>query len=306
MSVSTVYVVHGLLLPSTAFLCQLNNARVSSGVIPSTQFAIGHPQPLALHTHGVRPSITADTKQLSTLLTATGVFGYDSSAGNLDFFLKKASDLGVRVADATAEHLRYRATQGLLTWNNISVSQDGEATAQIAFIPTYDGSNAPLVPAGTVALSGTPTAAEVYTLGPVKFAGAAISGVESWSLDLGQQLYQIAADGEPYLSFVGVQQIEPVLTIRGVNAVHQLTYGLAGSAISVSWQIYLKRMAADGTHVANGTSSHIAIAGGAGMIEPTDNAGAGNAPVQSELRVRLRATAAGSNAIGLTIGTTIT
>lgn len=306
MSVPTIYVVHGMLLPSTAFLCQLNNARIAAGIIPSTQFAIGHPEPLALHVHGIRPSITADTKQLATLLTATGVFGYDSSAGNLDFFLKKATDLGLRVANATTEHLRYRATQGLLTWSNISVAQDGEASAQIAFIPTYDGSNVPLVPAGSVALSGTPTAAEVYTLGPVKFAGSAISGVESWSLDLGQQLYQIAADGEPYLSFVGVQQVEPVLTIRGVNAVNQLTYGLAGTAVSVSWQVYLKRLSADGGHVANGTSSHISISGGAGIIEPTDNAGAGNAPVQNELRVRLRATSAGANAIGLTIGTTIT
>jgi len=306
MSVSTIYVPHGLLLPTAAFVCQLENGRINSGLIPSTQYAAGHPQPLALHVHGVRPAITFATKQLATLLTATGVFGYDSSAGNVDFFLKKAADLGLRVADATAEHLRYRATQGLLTWSSIAVAQDGEAMAQCAYTPTYDGTNAPLVPAGSVALSGVPTAAEVYTLGPVKFGGVALAGVEGWSLELGNSLYQIAADGEPYLSFVGVQEIQPVLTIRGVNAVAQLTYGLEGSPVSVNWGVFLRRKAADGTNVANGTASHISISGGAGIIEPLDVSGNGNAAMQSEIRVRLRATAAGSNALGLTIGTTIT
>lgn len=307
MSVSTIYVPHGMLLPTSAFLCQLDNGRISSGLIPSTQFASGHPQPLALHAHGIRPAITFSTKQLATLLTATGVFGYSHSGGSSDivFYLKKAADLGVRVADATTEHLRYVAEQGLLTWNNISVGQDSEAMAQCAYVPTYDGTNAPLIPAGAVALSGTPTAAEVFTLGPVKFNGTAISGVESWSLDLGNAMYQIAADGEPYLSFLGVQQIEPVLTIRGVNAVAQLTYGLAGTAIASSWSVALKRMATDGGHVANGTSSHIVIAGTVGTIEPTDVSGNGNAPMQSEIRVRLRAPNAAGNALGITIATTI-
>lgn len=305
MSVSTVYVVHGIMLPSSAFLCQLEEGSISAGSIPSTQYASGHPQPLALHVAGIRPGFRGSLKQLATLFTATGVFGYDSSAGNTDFYLKKAADLAVRVADATTEHLRYRATQGLLTWSNISVAQDGDAIAQIAYLPTYDGTNAPLVPAGSVALAGTPTAAEVYTLGPVKFNSSAIEGVEGWSLDLGQRLYGQASDGDPYLSFAGVQEIEPVLTIRGINAVNQLTYGLAGTAISSSWSVSLRRRAADGGHVANGTSSHIVISGGAGIIEPLENSGSGNQAVQNQLRVRLRATAAGSNALGISIGTTI-
>ncbi len=304
MSVPSLYVLHGLITPTLSFYSQIEDGRIAANLITSEQFAAGHPQPLAVHTYGMRPEIPFSTKQLATLLGDCGLFGAGIS-GNVDFFLKKVSDLSTRVANATTQHLRYRAAKSLIYWTGLSVEQNGDAMAQVRVVPAYDGTNAPLVAAGSVALSGTPTASEIFTLGPVKINGSLISGVEGVSLELNCELYEIASDGESYLSLVAIKRQNPMLTIRGVNAVNQVTYTLAGAALT-SWSFALRRMTTDAGPVADGTSSHIVISGAGGAIEPLENSGSGNEAVRNQLRIRTRQPSnLAANAVVITTATTI-
>lgn len=302
---ANLYVVHGLLLPSAAFLSELTSGSLTAGIAPISVVPAGFPQPLALHTGAQRPMVNFTTAQLATLFGATGVYGYDTSGGNTDFFCKAASDLGVRVADATTSHLRFRATQGLLNWLSIEASQDGVATATCRYLPTYDGTNAPLVAAGTMALSGTPSGEECFGMGPVYHNGSIIPNVTGWSLDLGISFYEIAADGEPFLTYVGVKEIAPVLTLRGVRAANFVTYTLGGTAINTSLNAYLRRRTADGGFYADGSSQHIKIAATNGLILPDTIQGGGNEPLEDSLRIMLRPASASAQAIAITTATTV-
>jgi hypothetical protein len=302
---STIHVVHGLLLPSAAFISQVEQGSIEVGAEPITMVPAGFPQPLALHVGAVRPMVNFSTSQLATLLTAAGVYGYDTSGGNTDFFAKAASDLAVRVADATTSHLRFRATQGLLNWTSINAQQDQIATAQCRFCPTFDGTNAPLVAAGSLALSGTPSASECYLMGPVYHNGSGLPGVTGWTLDLGIEFYPIASDGEPYLTFLGVKEIRPVLTIRGVRAANLVTYTLGGTAVTSSLACYLRRKTADGGFYADGSSQHIKFAATNGILLPSSASGGGNEPFADEVRILLRPATASAQTLTITTATTV-
>lgn len=301
---SNLHVVHGMSLPSTRFLSQLQSGTITTGVQTISVVPAGFPQPLALHTGAQRPQVTFTTSQLATLLTDTGVYGYSASSSNFDFFCKAASDLGVRVADATTNHLRFRATEGLLNWLSIDAPQDGVATASCRFVPTYDGTNAPLVAAGSVPLSGTPSGGECFGMGPVYHNGSGISTVTSWSLDLGISFMEVAADGEPYLTFIAVREIAPVLTIRGVRPTQLVTYG-AGTAVTSSLACYLRRRTADGGFYSDASSQHIEIAATNGLILPQSTSGGGNEPMDNQTQILLRPATAADQALTITLSTTI-
>ncbi len=303
-AVSTLHVVHGLLLPNSSFLCQLEQGAISMGIRTLSVTPAGFPQPLALHTAAQQPMITFSTSQLATLLGATGIYGYDSSAGNTDFYCKAASDLAVRVADASGAHLRFRATQGMLNWLSINAPQDGVATAQCRYLPTWDGTNAPLVAAGSQALSGTPTGAECYGMGPIYHNSSALPNVTGWSLDLGISFYEFATDGEPYLTFLGVREINPVLTLRGIRAQNLVTYA-DSLAVTSSLNMYLRRRTADGGFYSDGSSQHIKIAATNGLIVPQTASGGGNEPLGDEVSILFRPASASAQALTLTIGTTV-
>lgn len=299
-----LHVVHGLLLPSAAFLSQLQSGTINVGIQEIAVVPAGFPQPLAVHTGGIRPNVTFTTSQIATLLAATGVYGY-SAAGNFDFFCKATADLGVRVADATTSHIRLRATEGLLNWMSIDAGQDGVATANCRFVPTYDGTNAPLVAAGSVALSGTPSGGECFSMGPVYHNSSGIPGVVGWSLDLGISFIEVASDGEPYLTYLAVREINPILTIRGVRAQDLVTYTMGGTAVTSQLNAYLRRKTADGGFYADGSSQHIEFAATNGIILPSSASGGGNEAIGSEVRILLRPASASAQALTITASTTI-
>lgn len=301
---SNLYVVHGMLLPSASFISQVQNGSINVGIQEISVTPAGFPQPLAVHTGAIRPSITFTTPQILTILGQTGVYGY-SAAGNFDFYCKATADLGVRVADATTSHLRMRATEGLLNWTSIDAQQDGVATASCRFIPTYDGTNAPLVAAGSVALSGTPSGSECFSMGPVYHNSSALTGVTGWSLDLGISFQEVAADGEPYLTYVGVREIAPILTLRGVRAANLVTYTLGGTAVTSQLNAYLRRKTPDAGFYADGSSQHIELAGTNGIILPSSASGGGNEAVNDEVRILLRPSSASAQALTITTSTTI-
>lgn len=301
---ANLHVVHGLLLPSTAFLSQLQDGTVTAGIQELSVVPAGFPQPAAVHTGAMRPMVTFTTSQLATLFTATGVYGYGAQ-GNFDFFCKATVDRGVRVADATTSHLRFRATEGLLNWLSVDAQQDGVAMARCRFVPTYDGTNAPIIATGSVALSGTPSGGECYSMGPVYHNGSLIPTVTGWSIDLGISFHEVASDGDPYMTFIGVREIAPVLTLRGVRPSHLVTYTMGGTAVTSSLNFYLRRKTTDGGFTADGSSAHIEFAATNGIILPQSASGGGNEAMGEEMRILLRPATVADQALAITTGTTI-
>jgi hypothetical protein len=231
----------------------------------------------------------------------------DLSGANTDLLFKATADLGRRVADATTSHVRFRMAQAYLALNQITAGHESEAVASCILGTTYDGSNAPLVAAGSVALSGTPTSATHYVAGPVSLNASTLSGVQDISIDFGRRLIVLGGDGEIYPTFCACQFYSPTITIRTLTHVWQ-TYGITGTALSGSagaFTAYLRKVSNVG-RVADGTAEHIKFTGTTGTIQVDEATGGNNDPSMVTVRVTLVGSSATTEPIAVDTAIAIT
>ena len=303
MSVSVGYVLHGIVTPSS-FYSQLESASPRSGVGSFNVIPAGHTQPLFVGAHEVKPEITFGTHQLATALAEFGILGSDLSAGNVDFHYKKLDELADRVADASTAHIRLRAAEAFGYLQSISANQGQLATASGTLALAYDGTNAPLVPAGSLALGGTPTGTENFTLGPVSINGSAVNGVQSMSIELNPEVIMLSGDGEVYSTFIAIKSIAPVVTITTHTLDAWASYGLGGTALS-AFSAFLRKKDADGDNIANATASHIGFSGATGKVTVESSDGTGSDPATATIKIELRAANAAGNALTVNTATAI-
>lgn len=303
MAVPGVYVLHGIQTP-TNFYSVVQDATPAPVVDAMVQFAAGHPQPLFTSTRTVKPEVTFTTHQVGTAISEFGLMGLDLSGGNVDLYYRLAADHGARVAGATTSHIRLRMVNAFGYIRTIRAAHRAEATVEIRICATYDGSNAPLVAAGGVALSGTSAAAEFYTLGPATVNTTSVGGQDA-SVELNPDVIEVGDEGEVFNTFVAIRTIQPIVTLRGFDVSQWANIGLTGTPLS-ALVVYLRRKAADGDNVANGTSAHCKVTGGTGLITIDNSNGGGNAEAQLGLRIFCRAANAAGNALTLASASAIT
>lgn len=285
MAISTAHALHGILNGST-FISQIQSVRATTGIQNLIAQSAGLPFPVFTGPISAQPEVSFETTQLKTILDLTGALTsiVDLSGANTDLLFKSFSDLGRRVADATTSHIRFRMSQAYLSLSQITAGHQSEAVASCIIGTTYDGSNAPLVPAGSVALGGTPTSATHYVAGPISLNSSVVPGVQDMTLDFGRQLLVLGADGELYPTFCACQFYSPVLTFRTTTHSWQ-TYGIAGTAVS-GVVAYLRKVSSTG-RVADGTSGHIKFTADTGTIQVDEATGGNNDPSMVTVRVTL-------------------
>jgi len=289
MPAATASVLYGMGLPSLALLAQLREHTNSMGIEDLIEYTAGHFEPLFVGSASHKPEISFDSTDLSGVLTATGWNGASQAAGNVDLYYKKVTDLGTREADASLVHDRYRVAQSYLYWQSISASQGNPATISTRLAITYDGVNAPIVAAGSVALAGTVATANSFTLGPVKINGVFLNGVTDVRIEKNITPIELDADGEPFNTFFAIGQGQPVLTITTrespsiANAVPQ---GVALTAIKF-W--FRRSHEMNGLNYADGAAQHVSFTGTVGRVHAEQTSGGGNEPVATVLRCPLKA-----------------
>lgn len=288
MSVAKSYLVHGVKFPSGDFISELTNANLAVNSDDLTGIPSGHPVPLFTGSRGQRPDLTFTTHQLKTILDGMGLNGVDLSAGNTELFCKLDKDLGVRNANASTVHAVYRMAGAWGYWQSISARQGQEAEINCRVVPTWDGATLPLIPVGSVALSGTEAASQYYTLGPIKVNGTFLDSLQDWTLDLAYQCKEHAGDGDLYTTLAGLKEMVPAVRIAGMNVDQWATYGVLGTAVT-SLSLFLRKKAANGGTVPDGTSEHIKLTATGGLMRGDSVSGAGNDPVNSGTLIRLRA-----------------
>lgn len=307
MGVNNLYYLGGILLPSGALISQINSATPSTGTDGIVGYAAGYPTPLFRGIRAQQPDVSfaspAVGSILASIIASGNPYAIGLSSGSTDLFYRQGQNLGFRYADVAAQHERLRMTRGFLFWQTLAAThrQDAEITCRL--IAAYDGVNAAIQQVGTGSLSGTPAAAEFYTLGPVKLNGSWLGGEQSVSLASGLQPEQVGAAGETADSFVGGKQTDDVATITFLGKPWG-GLGLAGSVVS-SVVIYLRRKTQDGYNVADGVASHIRITATSGQVLPESASGGGNDPATSTLRLALRAADGTVPAITIAVGTII-
>jgi hypothetical protein len=288
MAAPTVFVLHGINAPA-AFYSQLEDATPANQPDLVTGLGSGHFEPLFRGVRHAKPEVNFRTTQLATLLAQCGVYG--QSLGNYtDLYYKSVTNFGTRAGGSTATQLRMNAA--FLHWKSITARVQGECSADCSLLAAYDGTNNPIVATGSVALVGTPTAAEFFSLGKVSLNGTVLEGIEDVTIELGHTLY-IRGSGA-YPSFIAVKEVNPVVTLRGLDLAPWLTAGCNGVPLSSTGLIiYLRKCCADVSgglpYVADATAQHISFTATNGLVVVEHTGGGGNSEATTGLRIYLRA-----------------
>lgn len=304
MAINTVYALHGVVNAST-FLSQISNFRVTPDIEVMIAQSAGLPYPLFTGNMRTNPGVTFDCTQVATILGLSGALSsiVDLSGSNTDLFFKQIADRGRRVSDASSAHIRFRMSQAFLSLGTITAAHNGEASAAVRVGTTYDGTNAPLQPAGSQALTGTPSSAEHFKAGPVVVNSVALPGVENITIDFGRQILEMGGDGEQYNTFAACQFYAPTITIRCTE--HPwATYGLNGTLLT-ALSVYLRAYNATG-NIADATPSHIKFTATTGLVTVDESSGGANDPSMSTVRITLASANAAAEPIAVTVGSAIT
>ena len=297
-----ITVLHGI-QNDTDFISQITQYGTQFGINRMRAFAAGHEYPLAQFILDQNITAPFSSTQIGTILGLTGMGFYDMSDNNTDVYFKSAVDGASRAANDALSHYRYRAAKACLVPQSISASQGGglaEITCLLFYL--FDGTNAPLVAAGSVAVSGTSSFSEGYGMGPIELNTTRLSGVQSWSLDFGIGLKVRASDGDQFPTWLSLESSAPTLTFSCYSE-KVTTYGISGAS-GTGVEFWLRAKSKTG-NVADGTSSHIKFAGTTSAIYPEEQTGGNNDDGMTSIAVELIGADHETVPASVTVGTTI-
>jgi hypothetical protein len=203
-------------------------------------------------------------------ITALASFGIGGAAvTGLDAYIQQLTKYGTREATGT----KVAIAQGMMIPKSLSASQGSGAELSLEMhVTSTDGSTAPITVTAGQAVPAGAVVGEKYTVGPVKINGTLID-CESMSLDFGIKLQVDASGGAVYPTFISIMGREPSFKIS-VKDYDQLMLAVAGVAQGATPSVvYLRKLAAGGTRVADATAQHISFTIYSGLLE-LGNAGA--------------------------------
>ncbi len=96
-----------------------------------------------------RPRFTIGTNDITALLDI-GLEGTAQTATDSVVYLRKITENGARVADATAEHISFTIDDGMIWVTSMGGSNNSPQAGEIIIQPTFDGTN-PIVVTSTTA-----------------------------------------------------------------------------------------------------------------------------------------------------------
>lgn len=277
MALSALYTLAAVNCAGTT-ICGITDDNIETGI---TLFEIGADGSVNLKHVGVdtvMPVINFTTMEIAKALDVTGMGGAAISS-NAVLYLQQCTQDGTR--KASTDHVTATIAAGFVQPVSISApSNGGKATMSVAIhARSTDGSTAPIAYATGATYGLTVSESEGFVAGPVSLNGSALAGVQNTNLDFGVSVGKQTADGEIYPTFLWVQEQKPRITIETLDPTVVNTYGVTGTAQGSSDSVvYLRKVAKNGTRVANATAEHISFTVDDGMIVPTGQSGSHGSP----------------------------
>ena len=286
MAINTLHRLDKIVFAGPSTLNEISSSRISAGIESMLEHPAGHVWPMFRANMRQRPTIEGSTPQLATFLALCNAGGV--ALGASTFYLKKATTTG-SVARATTGHKRIVVNSLVLHWTQIRLPHNGKGEAQFIVTANYDGTNAPFVYTGSIALTGNLTATEYFGAGPVYINDVLVPGVQDITIDSGIQLVQEGGESDVWDTFVGIETGAPTITIQTKEETNWSTLGLAGVALDGSDGVlcFARKYAANGARVANATTEHISFQGLLGSAIPQDTNGEGTSTISDTLKCEL-------------------
>ena len=260
MAIDNEYELFGVQIAGSTLFSQLTNGGVSPEIEMLVASGASALEPQFFGEVQAAPLVTFNTTQLATLLGLTGSNAWYGISGNIDLLFRRVVAQGSRYAPNSNNHLRFRGTAGLLSWQTITAPLRGPAVADVSIALVSDGVNPILAAAGGVGMGAiVPSAAEQYVMGPVNVGGSPVPGLVEWQFSSGVRVFRDSDSGVVYPTFSAVEgkSFNPKFMGRAMTAALWTTYGVDLASVT-GCAAYLRKLATTGP-VADVSTVHIKI-----------------------------------------------
>jgi hypothetical protein len=209
----------------------------------------------------ISPIIAWSCSDVATALTAINhLTGLTTTGGTdtLDFMFTKKQLLATRAS--STNHTRARTLDALTVLEEISATQGEHAVARFRTTCIYDGTNEPLIFAGSIALAAnTSNLVQKYKLGQVQVNGSAVDGITGWTYRPNIEVETVMAGGSHRPSFAAVRQRQPTLEYTTLEIPHMTSLTPDGAKGTTAFAFYLQKMDEYGDVVAANTAEHVKL-----------------------------------------------
>lgn len=244
-------------------LSQIISSALNSNVQPFIGRYSGGLDPQLIAVLSADPSANIQSGDLATLLAVSNILtaGYYMTGSSAILPLNQRANGGTFTSGAA---MTFSSTRCFLHIGSIDSQQDGDATANVEYIPLYDGSTLPVVVNDDQTLAAQAFNA-AYTLGPAKISTAALPGLVSCSVIPGLKLLRRRYEGNNYTTDIFIAEREPMIRWTFEDKAKMSVLGALHSSMAGSAVQYLRKRTPGGTVVANATTQHIALTLTAGL-----------------------------------------
>jgi hypothetical protein len=286
MAIANLHKADKIVVGGSFTFNECRNWRLDAGMSSLIRRPAGHVAPMFRAGLQQRPVFTFTTPEIDVAWANIGQYGLAVTA-DTDIYEKLATATGNAARNASS-HKRYRISDCFIFWSRVMLPHNGEGTIDISIIPVYDGSNEPIVPAGSTALVTTQASGNHFGAGPTAWNGTTLNGIQSIEIATNPDLIQEGGESEIWDTFVGIRTIEPVVTLQFRDATSLTGIGLDGTVLngSTGLTLYGRHMTGVGRS-ANGSSAHIKLVGANGTILPQEISTQDSDPTMHSARVEL-------------------
>jgi len=270
MDVHTLYAVNIQTAEDVdLFIDQITDQNIDLGITDLLLSADGQVDPTFVAVGEQNPRLAYTSSKLATILASCWIDGLKISSDvdddGAEFFFQKVEAEGTRATGSS--HVKLTMNKGMLIPRTITAPHNALASVELEFIPVWDETNDILVVETSQAIEGTPSVSEAFCAGPAYINGVQLESIQETGIDLGIAEFVAGGDGDIWQKFVAIGTRTPRITLRTLDAVSLSTFGISGTAQGVTdSDIYLRKVAKDGTRVANATAEHIKVSVDEGNI----------------------------------------
>jgi len=244
----------------------------------------------ALYHQGHTPGFS--TRDVAAVLGQCGASGLSLATKSLILYLLLQSDGGTVAAGSVHRSLTF--AKGILVPRTLTCEHGKDASITYgAIVTSSDGSTSPMT-LSDVAAAPTITASVRHTLGGITIGSVALSHCRRLEIEFGLEVVSEGADSDILDTMATLRAVMTEIRLTGIDttwlsAAKVPETGLAGTHANTT--IYLRKRAAGGSFVANGTAEHIKFTAD-GLCVPTQVVGGD----PNEVGLRMPVEYDGSNA----------
>lgn len=283
--------------PTTNLIGRITRRNVQLGLDVVSEASSGDVYPLTNYVRAGKPGASFATESLKIALDLCGLTGLSIAGltGGLTLFMQYHTDAGGRTGGAA--NRKFNLTKGIICPVGLTAQHQGNAELHYIVVPTWDGTNDPVIESDSITLPTGFTNNLMWTLGKATVGGILLPEIKSVEVDFGIRLAPEGADSDIFDTFVSIEQTQPSVMWRGIDPewLKAANIPRAGKAAThANTSFYFRKRLDASTYVADGTAEHIKFTA-AGMVYIDD---AANAQGQGgdEISLRLVAKYDGSNA----------